>query len=479
MYRRIIAVILTVVLILSLAACSGSQTADKTRDVIDDPEGAQVSAKTIDTEKLLSTPLKQETQQISSKAEINPSDSKSSINKSGLSKSVKASGYTLTIHTDNEYSIKSPEFLYTKKLFEKKYPSKTVKIDLESSSKPIGVDYDKELNKKIMAGNKSFDIFLTGSPIYYIQNKTYHDLSSYPSLISALKKMQDGVEKNCTYKNAIFGVPFEIAVYSWQLNESLATKLGITAPKGLWTWEQFYDLARKARKDSDGDGKADTYLVQPGGSGIILCNMADQYAQLHLDMFSKKASYNTTKFIGMLKLLKKLYSEDLLRERRAGEKYVADDKNALLWQRRENCYDGLGKNRNMVYLPVIQGNKWYPINLEYFVMNKNSQNKELAAEFMQLHLSNYSKRLSPSIEQYYKENDLADKSVFKENGGSPTKKNMDVFDNMLNCGKVTIQNRDIALAVFDGMFNFINSEKSAEETAKKIDQKVKAILNRK
>jgi len=475
MYRRVIVFVLLVVFALSLAACSGSQATGQTGDVIDDPEGAQVSAKTIDTEKLLSTPLKQETQQITSKAENKQPESEGIINKSGLSKPIKSSGDTITIYTNGQYLIGSPGFLYAKKLFQKKYPDKIIKVK-QGSSKVIG-GYDKEVNKKIMAGDKDFDIFFTSYPSSHLRNKTYYDLSDYTSLVSALKKMQSGIGKNCTYKNTVFGVPFDIAVLSWQLNENLAKKLGITVPEGSWTLDQFYDLAKKARKDSDGDGKADTYLAEVGSRTPLILNVIDQYNAMHLDIFNKKASYNNAQFIEILKLLKKLYSEDLLRELKPGEKWVRDDKNALLWHRRETGYDGLGRNRRIVYYPFIQGSKSYPFEISYFIMNKNSQNKELAAEFMQLHLSSYSKRLSPSIEQYYKENDAADKSAFIKGGGAPTKKNMDLFDNLINYGKVTLQDEDMLVTVFDRIDDYIEGKISAEEAVKKIEQKAKMIFN--
>lgn len=61
--------------------------------------------------------------------------------------------------------------------------------------------------------------------------------------------------------------------YGFFYNKTLVQKLGLEDPyelqqKGEWTWDKFRDFAKKATKDTNGDGKTDVYGVA-GGYGTM------------------------------------------------------------------------------------------------------------------------------------------------------------------------------------------------------------------
>ena len=61
------------------------------------------------------------------------------------------------------------------------------------------------------------------------------------------------------YKNEQYALPFECNPTLMFVNKTLLKKEGIRLPEKNWTWEDFYDICKKATKDSDGDGKIDSF----------------------------------------------------------------------------------------------------------------------------------------------------------------------------------------------------------------------------
>ena len=176
-------------------------------------------------------------------------------------------------------------------------------------------DYESVLNIKFMARESDFGIYFL-RPDYiepYVRNGTYEDLSQDASINKSFCYAFKGVKELCSYKEEIIGVPYNISLNAWGVNDNLLKQLGLPCPEGKWTWEQFFEYARQARKDLNNDGILDTYIKEARMPYSIPLWL-EEYESKYMNILEKKADYNNELFINLLNMWKKVLDEGLVRE---------------------------------------------------------------------------------------------------------------------------------------------------------------------
>ena len=156
--------------------------------------------------------------------------------------------------------------------------------------------YDK-LSKKFMAGDSDFDIFKldNGDTSYsYLKNQVMADLSSYTEINNCFDKMYEGIKRNCMVDGNLVGIPWEIKVHTWKLNEGLFNTMKIDFPKDDWSLDDFYSFVKEAKE------KKGVYALQFRNARFMIFSLVDIYNDIYVDYLAGKVEYNNSDFIELL-----------------------------------------------------------------------------------------------------------------------------------------------------------------------------------
>lgn len=106
-----------------------------------------------------------------------------------------------------------------------------------------------------------------------------------------------------TYKDKLYALPVNMHLPVVFYNKDMFEKRGIPYPDGSWTWDDFYQIAKKLTRDSDNDGKRDQFGTQSGGpyGWWVLPNKGWMF-----DMENKRANIKSKEVIEGLKFAYKL-----------------------------------------------------------------------------------------------------------------------------------------------------------------------------
>ena len=74
-------------------------------------------------------------------------------------------------------------------------------------------------------------------------------------------------------EGVIYGFPLQLKVGCLAYNKDIFDKEGLPYPPPDWTWDEYYETAKKLTKDTDGDGRVDQWGSNLGDLPIwILSN---------------------------------------------------------------------------------------------------------------------------------------------------------------------------------------------------------------
>ncbi len=270
--------------------------------------------------------------------------------------------------------------------------------------------YKNHISTKLMSGDSDFDIFVIYlSDLNNLAKKNcLHVLNSYQNIMDSFDKMFDGIKDLCSYEGNVVAVPYLVGYQTWAVNEELLEKLDIELPEGSWTWDEFYEFAKTARKDIDGDGKADTYALQCDKAfAPFLVSYNCQYAD-----FSKGiASYDNEVFKNLLRIWKKLWDENLVKN---GEYYnyrPIDD--VLFYTAHASLEMG---NRIHIYPPCIGEDMCYPTDGEAFVINARSKNIDACIKFLDVYLQPEVQTINAQVAFFKDPAPYSESDLFKRYG---------------------------------------------------------------
>jgi len=66
-----------------------------------------------------------------------------------------------------------------------------------------------------------------------------------------------------TYKGKLYGLPKDASAWVMEYNVDLFERHGVARPRGDWTWDDLLAAAKALTKDTDGDGRADHWGLNP------------------------------------------------------------------------------------------------------------------------------------------------------------------------------------------------------------------------
>lgn len=196
-------------------------------------------------------------------------------------------------------------FAQTFKKFEAANPNITVKY--------INVDpgqFGAKLSTMIAAG-KAPDVFYVqgGDFMKYVKSGILANITPMLATSTAFKKddvwstamarwTSDG---KVSGKGDQYALPKDVGPYPMVYNKTLMKKCGVTPPdpKHPWTWDQFLSACKKMTKDTNGDGKLDTYGCAFIPNEAAIWSNGGSW----LSKDKKKVTIDTPQFVKGLQLL--------------------------------------------------------------------------------------------------------------------------------------------------------------------------------
>ncbi len=272
----------------------------------------------------------------------------------------------------------NPHINKWEEIIEDKYPE--VKIEFQT----VGIsEYIDRLKLKLLASESEPDIFYLSrfEADDFAKNSAVLDLGKYDSIVKRFNKLLNGIKRNCTIGEILVGIPFIMSMEAWGVNTELAEKLKLQIPRDIWSLDEFYMLARKARADLNGDGTKDSYIAMVETDYPFFLR---PYLSAHINIVKSEVDIDTNQLSKSLSLLKKMLDDKLLLQVRTEERNKIN--NILFY------YDSFGLvegDECRIPPPVIdKDNPIYVNNLEMLCINKYSKKVDLATELMALYLSN-------------------------------------------------------------------------------------------
>lgn len=166
--------------------------------------------------------------------------------------------------------------------FEQQHPD----IKVEYTSGILKEDYSLWLASQFVKGEEP-DVFIVLDDDF----NTLSSIGALKDLTGFIKNDKDFVIENYyasvlqtgQYGGRQYALPYESNPKLMFVNKSLLEKEGIAMPDNDWTLDEFYDICKKATKDSDGDGMIDQY-------GYYNYTWLDAVNGYNLQLFNEKGT---------------------------------------------------------------------------------------------------------------------------------------------------------------------------------------------
>lgn len=363
-----------------------------------------------------------------------------------------------------------PVMMRAIEIHKQKYPDIRFKFQLISPNSPT-------FKSKLMAGDiDEIGIFYTNNINLseLVTHDIFYDLNNCPEIVGKFNLMFDGIKENLTYNDKIYGVPYMASADAWKVNTDLMNILKLEYLKEDWTWFDFYDYAKKARQDINGDGKPDTYIAEFRESYPYFLR---QHQAVFLDPYNKTASYNTQELIDLLNLWKKLFKEDLVETVEFIPSEAKD--NILFLADYMGLNTGVG-NEAYICVPTLKSHRIYNNSIDYFMINKKSYNVETCIEFLKTYLSEDVQKINTNY-GFFKDRSVYDlsnlndpillKSLQLTNEG-----NFELLNTIYKYSKPQVSIEEFGTYSAEIIGDFMSGKISAEEAAKLLDEKAKMIV---
>ncbi len=381
--------------------------------------------------------------------------------------------------------------------FEKEHPDVKIKV-VDTRDIPYD-EYKKKISTELLTG-KGPDIccLFLGDVYDYIDKGLLVD---FDALIREDKEFNindynASIINGSRYKGGLYIIPLTYAFDCFLVNDELLKENGVAVDDN-WTWKDFYDIAKKIQNSKP----EEKYYAMPKmrNPQIPLDSMVFGDIDYYVDRENKKARFDTTEFIDTLKLYQALQKEGMINPEIEGwtiidSRGTINAESIMFIPITFEYYDQIsyfGKcfNDSFRILPMPKGEH---SNIRYFVgknifINNNSKYKREAWEFIKYLLSEEVQSRLCTLGGYILHNKVEDK-MFKEIFGYQSK-NIKIGDykiseadvaqikhmttDILNYNRTSGELRSI---IWQELEPFMKNEKSAEETAKVLQNKVELYL---
>ncbi|SEG51685.1 ABC transporter substrate-binding protein [Paenibacillus sp. UNC499MF] len=401
-------------------------------------------------------------------------------------------------------SLKNPDpfFQTVEKKFEEKYPD----IDLQIQSyKQAGEKwgagdfekYVKTTNTALLSGKGADIVELSDLPVdKYVHGKLLANLNEMFDQDKALKKEElnlnilNGMKKK---DGGLYTLPTSFYLRTYIGDGDSIKKANVQIDDAKWTWSQFEETAKKVMEKEGGGGKAKRPVFTEDPGVTLQEIIMDRYGEL-VDPATMKAKFDSPAFTDLLKSIKKMYDEKIMKSETAeGETALFYSAAFLTPQDMVVNPHGQYSNPKLLQKPHAEGAKGgiRIIPADEFAVQAKSSVKAEAWTFLSFLYSKDVQSLQDlkGFSLLKEVNDKKLDEIQKQlKGGTfklPTGTKANVSDDQFNLYKEFIRKAESFSAFDMKVLSIINEEtpayfsgqKPAEEVAKLIQNRVTTYLN--
>jgi len=268
-------------------------------------------------------------------------------------------------------------------------------------------------------------------------------------------------------------VPIYVSIDAWRFNEELMNELNIEIPTGMWTWDDFYNLAYDVCKDLNGDVMPDVYMIEASKRFPLFW---EQYLSNSLDMINDAVNIEEDILLHMLDLWKKIVDSNFVLITAIPSSRLKE--NVLFAESSFSIFEG---SKKYVFPPTINDKYSYLAELGYLCINRFSSNKETAAELLEVYLRPEirTKTIIPlKAASFYK--DLSLYNIRKElSSVYPLSNdiNYEIYAKILRNSKKRMYQTDIDIYFGDIMEDYLDNKITKVEAVKLITKKLEMKRN--
>ena len=233
-------------------------------------------------------------------------------------------------------------------------------------------DYSSDKIKlKLLANDTDFDLFIIDTPtgIDIFTKGAYEPLDAYPGVMKNIGEMYPGMQKLLKYNGSTVGIPtLQEVGAAWAFNDELAKKYDIDMPvteNGIWTIDEYYEYAKYVKEKSGGA----VYVNSIFWIGAYMTEYINPATGEMTD-----GGENLKRILKWSKDLADLWDDDVF----------SDYENNLFYTGSSSLpYSMKLRDETMIPIPVINKTSKIPTWYLLLCINKYSENKELAAQFLE------------------------------------------------------------------------------------------------
>ncbi len=430
-------------------------------------------------------------------------DSKNLKNKKTLSIALLYSDRLLE-NTITKFEAAHPDIKIEAKDYEGAFSSEKLSsstVEEESNrSRQAQESYMKAINTGLMAGNGPDIIDTLTLPYKKIADKNV--LVNMSELIKNdknfdISKYQQSLLNSCKYNGNLYIMPINFYITNlFGINKNIMIKEGINIDSTKWTWEDFFDIAQKIKKDINGDGKLDQYALPKMSAKEIFNYIYDNRNFINYD--NHTSNFDCIEFIELLNFAKDFPTEtvcsptmDITKLHKKTDPGTIGFIPVDFMGYASFVYDQALFNGEVEYLnmPLYNGKRNPKSFIPYrsFAINRKSGLKVEAWEFIKLLLSdevqNRADMQGFPVNSFALQEDanrfIGDNNNFYEgrNVKALTLSDVDRINKMISEIKTAayVDNKAEKI-VSEGAKEFFSGKKTAEEAAKQIQNKINIYL---
>ncbi|MGI6189659.1 MAG: extracellular solute-binding protein [Caldicoprobacteraceae bacterium] len=295
------------------------------------------------------------------------------------------------------------------------------------------------------------------------------------------------------YKGGLYVMPISYGFYIMAANKELLDKENIRIDDRKWTWDDFMIIAEKITRDTNNDGAADQYAMYTTTSSGIFDNLFRYDAFIDLD--KKKAYFATDGFINMLEACKAQIDKGILYKagndfegfrdavemsKRGGIAFMCEyvTNFYFLEYAKSNLFPGEVALLRMPSYGAADADGIEFYAPEIIAISNSTRYRDEAWEFLKLLLSKDQQALF-ELNGFPVNNEALRENVeFYKNHMKVEQKDIDEINKFIpEVGRYSYYDPQLANLIDAEVDEFFSGNRSAEETAKIIQNKVELYLN--
>jgi len=206
-----------------------------------------------------------------------------------------------------------------KKKFESKHPD--IEIQLQAFKQPDEQwnegDYEKFIkatNTAVLSG-KGADILPTNSLAInkFVEKKLLVDMNTLLDRDTTLdkSKLQENVLKAMEVKGGLYRMPITYFMQALVGDNDILQHAAVKPDDSSWDWQKFSDYARGLIEEGGKKGKQYYAWVNDKPEDALMDLVVANYPKL-IDQAERKASFETPQFMDQLRLIQQLYEDQVL-----------------------------------------------------------------------------------------------------------------------------------------------------------------------